>query len=146
MRPAPSAIAHASPRHCVCLSSSLLSVPRDKSAVIARRHAEAIQCGSLSKTGLPRFLAEPRNDSENANPSVIAHANPSVIARRHAEAIQCGSLSKTGLPRFLTEPRNDSENANPSSLRTPFHVIAMRKHLALQRLVIAIPPEGQTGG
>ena len=58
-------IAHAFPRHCA-----------RQPLVIARRHAEAIQCRSLSKTGLPRFLAEPRNDSENANPSAIAHASP----------------------------------------------------------------------
>src|SRR5574344_1604829 len=99
MRPAPSAIAHASPRHCVCLSSSLLSVPRDKSAVIARRHAEAIQCGSLSKTGLPRFLTEPRNDSEKANPSSLRILAES---RNDGESGECKILFSSPAVRFWT--------------------------------------------
>src|SRR5574344_1640755 len=48
-----------------------------KPTVIARRHAEAIQCRSLSKTGSPRFLAEPRNDSESQKqPSPGSLAEP----------------------------------------------------------------------
>src|SRR5574344_1062384 len=81
-------MAHASPRHG---DTPFL--------VIARRNAEAIQCRSLSKTGLPRFL---RNLAMTAKMPTPRH---------------CGSLPKIGLPRFLTEPRNDSENATPSSLR-----------------------------
>src|SRR5574344_86044 len=56
-------------------------------------------CGSLPKTGLPRFLAEPRNDSENANPSSLRF------------------IAENWLAAVPSEPRNDSENATPSSLR-----------------------------
>src|SRR5574344_2382638 len=122
MRPAPSAIAHASPRHCVCLSSSLLSVPRDKSAVIARRHAEAIQCGSLSKTGLPRFLTEPRNDSENANPSSLRMPTPPSLrggTPKQSIAVHCRKLDCRGSLRNL---------AMTAKKPTPRHCGSLRNH------------------
>src|SRR5574344_1557524 len=66
--------------------------------VIARRHAEAIHCGSLPKTGLPRFLTEPRNDSGNANPSSL-RTPLHVIASRKAKqsiAVHCQKLDCRG--------------------------------------------------
>src|SRR5574344_2116412 len=95
-------------------------------------------CGSLPKTGLPRFLRNLAMTAKTPTPLSLRTPLLVIASRKAKQSIavhcrklacrgslrnlamtakmppprHCGLLSKTGLPRFLTEPCNDSEKGS----------------------------------